>query len=180
MLIIKSKHCEFGVSFPTSVEDITPEILKSVTDHVKLPKHYCVIGMCFRTSLFEFVTTVSKSKGADIPVVNILAKADSEDIVKYNWNIGDRLIVDRSSIERGHHLSIPIAINSVNAATYLNNDEELRKSIVNGSYLKERGIKKGNDIIYLLEFKIVPLNDIVAAIPRETKGQDPFKVVFND
>ena len=178
MLIIKSKRKDYGISFPTSLNEITPDILKSITDHVVLPKHYCIVGMCFKTTLFEFVTKLSKSKGIDIPVTNILAKINTGENADITFNVGDKLIVDRSSIERGHHLSIPIAIGSQAAYDYFAEDEELRKGIMNGSYLKERGIDKDRDSVYLLEFKIIPINDISAALPLQYKGIDPFKVLI--
>ena len=176
MVIIKSQKKDYGVAFPTSIDDITPDILKSVTDHVILPKHYCIVGMCFRTNLFDFVTKISKGKGADIPVVNLLAKFNADD-TDVELKVGDRIIVDRSSIERGHHLNIPIAINSTNACQYFEEDKDLVKSIMDGSYLKERNVHKSTTNIYLLEFKIIPINDIVADVPLNYKSIDPFKVL---
>lgn len=178
MLVIKSQTKDYGVAFPTSLSEITPDILKSITDHVILPKHYCIVAMCFKTTLFEFVAKLSKSKGIDIPVTNLLAKINSGEDSDSNYEIGSKLIVNRSSIERGFHLSIPIAIGSNAAYEYIDADNTLRKNIMDGSYLKDRGIAKGNDSIYLMEFKIVPIVDIAAVLPINFKGQDPFKVLI--
>ena len=176
MLIIKSQKKDYGVSFPTSLSEITPDILKSVTDHVMLPKHYCIIGMCFKTNLFEFVTKLSKRKDIDIPVTNLLAKINPGEDLGVEHKIGDKVIVNRSAIELGYHLSIPIAIGSQTAYDYFAGDEELRKSIIDGSYLKDRGLVKGQDSILLLEFKIIPISSIAATVPVSFKGIDPFKV----
>lgn len=172
MLEIKSNKQSYGIKFPTSINEITPEVLKSITDHVKLPKHYCIVALCFRTDLFNFVTTIKSNKGSEVGVVSLLAKIHEEDTKSTDWNVGDRLIVDRSSIERGYHLNIPISINSGNAAAYLKNDEELRKDIMSGKYSED----SKNKNIYIVEFKIIPVNDIASAIPMNVNVIDPYKV----
>ena len=173
MLIIKSQKTDYGVSFPTSITDITPDILSSITEHIQLQKHYAIIAICYKTSLFNFATQVSKSKGMDLLVTPLLAKINEDD--KTCGNIGDKVIVSRTAIEMGHHIHIPIAAASVNAQQYIAEDSDLRKSLIDGTYFKDRNIDK-NVNIYLIEFKIIPANDIVSTLPIAYKGIDPFKI----
>lgn len=174
MLVIKSQKKDYGVSFPTAISDITPEILTSVTEHIKLQKHYAIVAICYKTNLFSFATQVGKNKGMDVSVVPLLAKINEEN---NEWSVGDKVIISRTSIEMAHHINIPIAANANNAQQYIAEDYELRKSIIDGGYFKDRGIDKNTDI-YLIEFKIIPVNDIVSALPIAHKGIDPFKVII--
>ena len=56
MITIKSEKKSYGINFPTSKEEITSELLEAVTKQVKLPKHYCIVALCFQTKIFDFVT----------------------------------------------------------------------------------------------------------------------------
>ena len=176
MLIIKSQNKDYGVSFPTSLADITPDVLKSITEHVKLQKHYCVVALCYKTNLFSFATQVVKGKGMDVAVTPLLAKINPSDD-SFDWKVGDKVIIDRTGIEMAHHVTIPVAVSSQGSGDYITNDPELRKSLIDGSYFKDRGLDK-NATIYILEFKIVALNNIVATVPCQYKSIDPFKVIM--
>lgn len=176
MLIIKSQNKDYGVSFPTSLNDITPDVLKSITEHVKLQKHYCVVALCYKTNLFSFATQVIKGRGMDVAVTPLLAKINPSDD-SFDWKVGDKVIIDRTGIEMGHHISIPVSVSSQGSGDYISNDPELRKSLIDGTYFKDRGLDKTSPI-YILEFKIVPMNSIVAAVPCQYKATDPFKVLI--
>lgn len=170
MLQIKSKLKDFGINFPTSVNEITPEVLNAITAGVKLPKHYCIVAMVFQPKLFEFISAIKNKINTNVNVTPILAKVAEGCEEELNGNIGDKLIIDRSSLERAVHLNLPIMINSTNAANYINDDKELIKSITAGEF-NSNGVSPK---IIVLEFKIVPINCVSAAVNKQQKVIDPF------
>lgn len=179
MITIKSEKKSYGINFPTSKEEITPELLGTITEHVKLPKHYCIVALCFQTKIFDFVTTIKSRANSNVAVTPVLAKIDVEDSELINAAIGDKLIIDRSSLERGIHLNLPVSISSNVARNYFEADPELCKSIM----IKDNKDKVSSELIsaklsniIILEFKIVPINDIAAAVPMEHDIIDPFIV----
>lgn len=170
MLQIKSKLKDFGINFPTNVNEITPEVLNAITAGVKLPKHYCIVAMVFQPKLFEFISAIKNKINTNVNVTPILAKVAEGCEEELNGNIGDKLIIDRSSLERAVHLNLPIMINSTNAANYINDDKELIKSITAGEF-NSNGVSPK---IIVLEFKIVPINCVSAAVNKQQKVIDPF------
>lgn len=178
MIKIKSEKKPYGINFPTSIDEITPEILATLSEGVKLPKHYCIIALAFDTKVFDFCTAMNNNKNTSVAVTPILCKIDKEDIESVNAKVGDKIIIDRSSLERGVHINIKCAISSNAARNYLNSDPELIKSIItkkkDNKELDENLMKVANSNIIILEFKIVPVSDIHAAIPMFFEQTDPF------
>lgn len=174
MLEIKSKKLTYGIKFPTSLEEVTGDVLKEITTGIKLPKHYCIVALCFKTKLFDFVNTISYSKETNLSVTPLLANIAEGCESEINANCGDKLIIDRSSLERGIHLNLPISISSNNAAAYFKQDSTLVKDIQEGKYNKDSYSPK----IYVLEFKIIPIVDVKAAIPVNRESHDIFRI-FN-
>ena len=173
MIQIKSEKKSYGINFPTSISEITPEVLAAITEHVRLPKHYCVIALCFKTRLFDFVVAMNSKKEHSVSVVPIMAKISEEDSKEINSTISNKVILSRSALEMGTHLNLPVIISTDNARNYFASDEALTKSIITKSndIFKDKTIK---DNIIVLEFKIVPISDIKASIPAVCDNVDPF------
>lgn len=183
MITIKSEKKSYGINFPTSKEEITSDILAEITQHVKLPKHYCIVALCFQTKIFDFVAMIKSRATNNFAVTPILAKIYDEDSNTINANVGDKLIIDRSSLERGIHLNLPIAINSTAARNYFDSDPELIKTIISKKQIVTEDGKACNyydNNIVVLEFKIIPVNDVSAAIPMGSNPTDPFIVRNNN
>lgn len=177
MIQIKSEKKSYGINFPTSVNDLTPEILESITKQVKLPKHYCVIALCFKTTLFDFAVAMNSKKEHSISVVPVLAKISKEDSEEINANVSDKIILSRSSLEMGTHLNLPILINTDNARKYFMSDVDLTKSIINHTNPIYQKIGKKDNII-VVEFKIIPVSDIKASVAIDAEEIDPF--IYNE
>lgn len=173
MIEIKSEKKSYGISFPTSISELTPHVLMSITEQVKLPKHYCIIALCFKTRIFDFVVAMNSKKEHSISVVPVLAKISEEDAAETNAAVSDKVILSRSALEMGTHLNLPIMISTDNARNYLASDEALTKSIINRSNPIFTDLSKRDNII-VLEFKIIPVSDIKATVSREANGIDPF------
>ena len=179
MIEIKSDKLNYGINFPTSIYEITADDLKHITSNVKLPKHYCIVALAFTTKLFDFCTAINSNRSTDVSVTPILAKISEEDVHVVNANVGDKLIVDRSSLERGVHINLKTVISSSIARNYLNSDQELIKNIITknskANINKELVSDKSPNIV-VLEFKILPVTDISASVPIECDTIDPFIV----
>lgn len=185
MLELKSKTKSYGINFPTSINEFTPELLASITDNIQLPKFYSIIALCYNVKLFDFMATIRNNKPGNTPVTPLLARADKEELKLINGSIGDRVVISKSSMEMGQHLNIPVMITTLNASNYFKLDEDAVTTYVNkkpqigDSLIK--AIQLDSELnaksIYVMEFKIIPIRDIVATIPLDSKIIDPFKTI---
>ena len=98
----------------------------------------------------------------------------AQDMVN-SLKIGDRVIVERASIERGTHLHLPTMVTIANAGKYFAKDQELISAIVKGQYDYGHELITKPEIV-ILEFKILPVGEIHAAIEPTTIAVDPFRV----
>lgn len=177
MIEVKSDKLNYGINFPTSIYEITSDDLKHITHSVKLPKHYCIVALAFTTKLFDFCTAINSNRNTDVSVTPILAKIHDEDVDIINANVGDKLIVDRSSLERGVHINLKTVISSSVARNYLNSDQELIKNIItknNKANINKELVSDKSPNIVVLEFKILPVTDISASVPMVCDVLDPF------
>ena len=184
MIEIKSAKMSYGINFPTSVKELTPEVLETITNGVKLPKHYCIIALAFDTKIFDFCAAINSSRNTNVAVTPILAKIAKEDSEEINASIGDKIIMDRSSLERGVHLNLKTVISSNAARNYFNSDPDLTKAIMtkNDDKIIDKTVNRKltaakSPNIIILEFKICPVNDIAAAVPMNYQSIDPFLVM---
>lgn len=191
MIKIQPKDSSIGILFPTSIKEITPEVLETISSEIKLPKYYCLVALAFETKLFDFVTTIKNPKNTTLGVTPILCKLSEgfkkeikeESEEQEIYVIGNKVIVDRSTLERGTHINIKTMINSSSAHRFFHNHPELVKDILTNKD-KEIAIdcetkaslatKDINNIV-ILEFKIIPVNDIVATVPY-ANNVDPFAI----
>lgn len=188
MITIKSEKKSYGINFPTSVEEITPEMLDAITKDVKLPEYYCIIALAFQTKLFDFCAVMNNTKNSNMSVTPLLAKVSVKDVKNCCANVGDQVLIDRSSLERGIHYNAKTMINASTARNYFNGDNDLTRLIMTKSDKvigtnhetgkPLRGCDAGNVII--LEFKICPIGDISAYIPVNVDVNDPFLYVDAD
>lgn len=188
MITIKSKKKNYGINFPTSVSEIKPEYLAAISENVKLPKHYCIIALAFETKVFDFCAAMNSNKNTSVTVTPILAKIHDEDSKSVNANVGDKIIMERSCLERGVHLNLKTMVSSNNARNYFNSDPDLTKAIImkdTEGIIIDKNLNKNlvasqSPNIIVLEFKICPVNDISAAIPVNTSIVDPFIMLGED
>lgn len=171
MINIKSKNASYGITFPTSVNEITSGALNVITKGVKLPKNYCIIALVFKTRLFDYCTMINSKSKATVGVVPIMAKISDEDSKKINSKVGDKIIIDRSSLERGVQIHLNTNIEDNKASAYFDSDKELVKDIIT----KKHPATKFPISICVLSFKIVPITDIAASVDRNSHTYDPFQ-----
>lgn len=182
MITITSKKKNYAIKFPTDVSEVTAESLNEILKPINLPKYHCVVAMCSAIKLFDVVAAISgTNKNQQTTVVPLLAKINETDNEGLNAKVGERVIIDRSSLERGVHLSTPFSISSNKAMSYINSDEELKRDILAGRFNTNSSSTSNKQIaistspiIVLVEFKIVPVSSISATIRNGVDVNDPY------
>lgn len=192
MLKLQAGSKDFAINLPTSIKELTPEVLGAVTANIKLAPYHAIVALCFQVKLMTVAINVNGDKPQTMSVIPVLAKISDDDSTKMNANVGDRLVLDRSSLERGIHLNLPTMISSKNVATYIGEDETLRQNLVKGGdgsessqeFILNKSAKEREELllkkspnVFVLEFKVVPVNDINISISADEKLIDPFKSV---
>lgn len=143
-----------SVTCLTKVEEITPEVLTELTKGIKLAEHYAIIAIITKSKVFD-LTMLSKTKDATISVIPKLAKLNSNNS---EFSIGETIVIDRSSLERGYHVNFKHKYSVGSITNFFANNEEERKKLMIG----ENPLRSTE--IYAIQFKIVPINQIVATI----------------
>lgn len=166
MLRLESQNANYAINVPTDEKEIDKKVLNNLLSNVSLPQYYCVVALRYRVSLFD-LTITSKSatkKQQTVSVVPLMGKFN-EGEPKVNVEVGQRILIDGSDIERGSHLNVNTVITPDRIATYIGNDSDLSKNVI------ARKLGDGSPI-FCLEFKIVPITAIKGVISG--KSHDPF------
>ena len=153
MIKVESKFKDFGIQIPTDISEITSEALDAVLTNVVIAKHYCVVALCQNESLFGVIN----NKVSTVEVMPIIAKISKEDAELIGMNQMDKIIIDRSTLERGYHLYLKHNVLSPQFGTFGQN----------------QGYKKGQKV-WFVEFKVIAINDLRAAITDKHKAINPF------
>ena len=154
MIKVESKFKDFGIQIPTDISEITSEALDAILNNVVIAKHYCVVALCQNESLFGVIN----NKVVTVEVMPIIAKISDEDAQLIGMKQMDKIIIDRSTLERGYHLYLK----------YITNDTELTRSITVGTFGQNQGYKKGQKV-WFVEFKVIAINDLRAAITNNNQ-----------
>lgn len=170
MVTIKADSADYGINFPSAINELTSDILNKITDGINIPKNYVIVALAFKTRVFDLVVSMNSKTQQNFAVTPILAKTDDDSLKYLNANVGNKLIISRSALERGVHINLPIAITSNNVSLYLDTFKDLATAIV----------RKTNAIadkeIILLEFKVIPVTDITASMKIDRNVEDIFIV----
>lgn len=170
MIKVESKFKDFGINIPTELSEITSEALEAVLSNVVVAKHYCVVALCQNESLFGVIN----NKVSTVEVIPIIAKISDEDSKLIGMNKMDKIIIDRSTLERGYHLYLKHNVLSPQFVNkFITNDTELTRSITVGTFGQKQGYNKGQKV-WFLEFKVIAINDLKAAINSKPNDSNPF------
>lgn len=182
MITFENPFRKFKLSLPTKLSEITPEVLTTYTKAIRLPDNYTIIALVgkFKVSSFEFVTSIESFKGNTMETYALLAKSDNEG--KCKFNIGEKLILNKTDIEMASHLTLPIAASVSSFIQYITVDKDKVKT-ANGATIIEERLNLSNynkDYVYLLQFKITPLNAIKGSFANDICTQDPFMITTDN
>lgn len=139
MIKVESKFKDFGINIPTELSEITSEALEAVLSNVVVAKHYCIVALCQNESLFGVIN----NKVSTVEVIPIIAKISDEDSKLIGMNKMDKIIIDRSTLERGYHLYLKHNVLSPQFINkFITNDTELTRSITIGTFGQNKDIIK--------------------------------------
>lgn len=176
MLLIQGQNKNFGIDVPTKESEITAEYLQTVTERVKLNKYHVVVALIMKTKVYDFCMGIrNPKKDQNVNITTKIAKfvpcdedSNEKPAIQHMF-VGDIAVIDRSTIERGIHLSVPTIISPAGLANYLEEDKDLLTAIVTG---KEPELAKQH--ICLVQFKIVPIGSITATYEATKRFNDCF------
>ena len=169
MITLANDKVKEKINVPTSIADITPEVLTKLSENIVLPKYYVLVALCWDVHFADVFFNAKKNKEAK--VIPLCAKANVDE--EYNWlTVGKKLILSRSGIEMGVHVSIP------NAAS-MNSISRWAEAVAKAENPNAKGININtlpNGKFILVEFKVVGVNNINGCIESDVLTEDPFAV----
>ena len=176
MIKVESKIANYAINVPTKREELTVESLGKLLENVIVARYHCIVALVYADTLFGVVN----NKKEVVNVIPIIAKIGDEDASSTGGRVGQQVVIDRTSLERGYHLYLPNnVISPAHLAKYIDSDKELRHKVTMGNYGEDQGYNRG-DKVYTVEFKVIPVNDLKAMIDNDIKINDnPFKIVNN-
>ena len=170
MIKVESKFKDFGIQIHTDISEITSEALDAVLTNVVIAKHYCVVALCQNERLFGVLSFILNT----VEVITIIKKIRKEDAETIGMNQMDKIIIDRSTLERGYHLYLKHNVLSPQFVNkFITNDTELTRSITVCTFLQNQGYKKGQKV-WIVEFKVIAINDLRAAITDKHNAVNTF------
>lgn len=176
MIELKTKEKAYSLRLPTNLGEIKASDLIDITSNIKLPNNYCIVAMACNVKLFDFAAAINGKTNTSMSVTPIMAKISDDDAKEINSNIGDIIIIDKSSLERGVHININCGISSNVVRNYIKSDQNMIKDILKNrydSYVIDSDDDHDNMIV--LEFKICPITDVSASIDNNIKVKDNYK-----
>ena len=174
MITLTNDKLNRKINVPTTMDDITPEVLNKLAVNVTLPEHYALVALCWKVN-FGDVFFNNKKQNTNALVIPICAKfnlgKDSEE--SYKWlAVGKKVILTRSAIEMGVHVHIP---NSASMSSIEKWAQDATQAQFPGSKsININVLPKGQFI--LVEFKVVALNSINGVIESDILPEDPFAI----
>lgn len=171
MFIIKNPEKSFNVGYPTSIDEIKLSYFDKLLDNITLQEHYCIIALCFKEKVSNIAMSIKESRNTTSNVTPIIAKIATNNECGYSQ--GEKAVIDRTNLERGIHL--PVSNNWIGVAgfeNYVKSNSKLLNSLIKGDYWKNE-FNSVTPEIYLVEFKIIPIRDIVA-----TRDNTPTKCIY--
>lgn len=161
MVRIENQTKGIAVDFPTSIDEITKEYFDGILNGIKLQEHYCVIALCFKDKVSNIALALKDKSNPIANITPVIAKIPEGN--ECGFRQMEKVVIDRTNLERGVHLGINRNFISVSGFENLvKGNNTLINSLANSSYWRDKGMSISSPNIYLVEFKIVPIRDIIA------------------
>lgn len=174
MITLKHEKVKKVINVPTTVNEITPEVLEKLAANIYISKYYSLVALCWNVSFGDiFFNQKDKNKGAQ--VIPLLAKVNVPEAEKedYKWlEVGKKLILSRSALEMGVHIHVPNAASMQSIQAWAEKINEIERPGSKGISINT--LPQGKFV--LIEFKVVPLNQINGVINADILPEDPFLV----
>lgn len=172
MIELSNDKIKVGIKLPTTVDEITAEMLEQLTTQVKLGKNYVLIALCYEVTFADLVFDNKKQKPTRVYTKVAKANLDTDYI---DVHVGDVVAISQSAIEMGQHIYIKSVASEASVKAFLL--EKARLTRANATSIVPSDIKDIDAKSFLLiEFKVVPVHDIKAYFDYSTNCVDPFKL----
>ena len=172
MIELSNDKIKIGIKLPTSVDEITAEMLEQLTAQVKLGKGYVLIALCYEVNFADLVFDTKKQKPTKVYTKVAKANLCSDYL---DIKPGDVIAISQSAIEMGQHIYIKsVASESFVKAFLLDKARLTRPDATSLTASDIRDIESRSFL--LLEFKVVPVTDIKASFDYSVDYIDPFKL----
>ena len=174
MITLKNEKVKKVINVPTTVNEITPDVLEKLASNVVISKYHVLVALCWKVNFGDLFFS-KKNNNQQAQVIPLCAKFNipESDSVDYNWlGIGKKLILTRSAIEMGVHVQIPNAATMQSISNWAEEVSAAENPAAKGININV--LPKGQFV--LVEFKVVNLNDISGVVLSDTLDEDPFLV----
>ena len=174
MITLKNEKLDRKINVPTTMNDITPEILKKLTVNVTLPENRVLVALCWKVNFGDVFFNNKKQNNSAI-VVPVCAKLNLSNDVKDSYKfleVGKKVVLTRSALEMGVHVHIP---NSASMQSIEKWATDATQAQFPGSKSISINVLPEGKFI-LIEFKIVSAADISGVIESDILPEDPFVV----
>lgn len=175
MLTIKTSGGagQYKLDLPTSINEITEEYIKDVTEHVNIAPHYTIVGLIYREKLSTLAMSARKKAPKDIAVIPIFVKAGPSDSEFINsLHCKDKLIIGSSDLMMGYHISAPN--NLLTLDTFSN--------LISGDLNFYNEAINNKEYCHFIEFKLIPNCNIHGAYnqPKVAEFVNPYITKISD
>lgn len=174
MITLKHENVEKVINVPTSINEITPEVLEQLSANIYVAKYYALVALCWHVGFGEIFFNQNK-KDKSAKVTPLLAKLNVPEAEQsdYKWlEVGKKLILSRSALEMGVHVHIPNAASMQSIQDWAEKVEQLERPGAKGMSINT--LPQGKFV--LVEFKVVPLSQVSGVINEDNLPVDPFLV----
>lgn len=174
MITLKHEKVEKVINVPTSISEITSEVLEKLAANIYVAKYHTLVALCWHVGFGEIFFNQNK-KDKSAKVIPLLAKMNipEDEISDYTWlEVGKKLILSRSALEMGVHVHIPNAASMQSIQEWAEDVEKIERPGAKGMSINT--LPQGKFI--LIEFKVVPISQISGVINDDTLSDDPFLV----
>lgn len=156
--VIETKKEKVTFNFPTSLSEITPNYLTTVTSNINVANHHVLVAMVYHNTIPNIIMVGKSKKKNENFGVNVVYVKGGEENVDFIKNIktGHRLLIDSSQLSLGHHVAVPA--NKLTLNNFTNVLSECTDSDIYAKAVKENDDRE----VMFVEFKIVPATAIIA------------------
>ena len=136
------------LNLPESISEVNFDYLKAVTKEVVVEQNYALVALCVSDKLAVLIN--SKQREVNVKGISILVEANDPNNVLAS-KPGDKLICSPTDLMRGYEVTaIRNVLSPSKVAMLVKNDVELSKTI----------FTTNTESVWLVTFKLIPLNDI--------------------
>lgn len=182
MIRIESDKMPYAILVPTEFSEITKEAIDKLIANISVPEHYAVVALIYSERLYSVVSNVKNQKSSMVKCVPVLVKLHGDLQEVQGCRLMDRPIIGISSIERSNLIIITENVLDPTAVgKYCNSDPELVKDILTGAYFNDGSMsdfqaKQIAPDCYFVDFRMIPVNEIVGAYKKDVSNECSFKV----